>query len=103
VSDAGTERDQLDRPGLDPGRPVAGVADGAARQRLEDPGRPDPGHVDTPLPTRPEFYRQLYRAERVARESAQKAADDVIAQIGEGCIWVGLFLVLKLGLEKALR
>lgn len=126
MSDGIEQRDQLDRPGIDPGGPLPAAADREVRQLGQDARGPDPGDVvretgnplgdpatapewDAASTTAPigvdrvEFYRQVNRAERVANESAQKGADDVIAAIGGGFLYAGLAMVLKLARRKTGR
>lgn len=63
----------------------------------------DPDVAAAVCASRVEMYRQVNRAERVARESAEKAADDVIAALGGACLYAGLVLVLELARRKAAR
>jgi len=100
MSDGTEQRVQLDRPGVDPDRPVAGAADGATRQPGEDPRQPDSRDVaesgpppggDEPGPDpRIEFYRGLNRLER----GQLAARDDVLREIGMTVTIVGAYATI---------
>lgn len=102
MADERIERDLVDGPGADHGRAVPRPEDGAAGQLGQDAGRPHPRDVAPPAghiglgyepPSRVELYRQVNRAERVAREEAAAAVVDVLDAIGWAVLTAGAVLI----------